>query len=240
MSGDVHYWRLKLPLCAILENRADGRTQEGLKRALRKSEEKGSFESGVLRNYLKLVEVASTLATANLQSFADEELEGMLRSMDAEREQLPLGIKSKLVHRYCQNMLVKTDYTSLIAAMVPFGGTEWSRSAPCVASLPCDDESKVGTFEEFYLKEILAPMVQKGEHAKQEVRTFCDLMVTHVAAIDSLDLETVAANCRSNCLHICNCFVALHSDQLDIDKEVGWENKGSHDFFLLLYVASCW
>eukprot|EP00971_Amphidinium_carterae_P347146 6488993-Amphidinium_carterae.4 len=218
--GDVNYWKQKLPLRAILSGKADGRTSDALRRAQQRSAEGGCLESGLLRNYLRLVEVANCLATSNLQGFSEEELQTMLQGMEVEKVELPLKVKSKLVLRHCKEHLRLKRYETLLTCMLPFEKKAWERQCPCLGHLETDDQDKIATFQDMFLRVVLKPWVEQGNNAKKEVVEFCNLSLKRIMEVDPLDLSNAYATALSNTKNICNCFLALGSESIDTSKQV--------------------
>ena len=100
----------------------DGRTVNGCKKAQQRSEETHAECSGALLNWVKTVEVAQTLLTADLQKYSDEEVAAMCEAVHGECPDFPPNIQKKLLQKASQKLLAEQGLSCLVQDDVALWG----------------------------------------------------------------------------------------------------------------------
>ena len=199
----------------------DRRTVTGLQKAQQRSEGPQAEHSGALLNWVSIVDVATTLCTADLTKYSDEELFAMCKAVQVECPDFPPNVQCKILQRASQKHLQNREYHNLLKIMLPCGVAKWSNDAPVLAAVDCDEANKLITWESLYFKTMLSPLLKKGQHGQPDVQKVCETLIEilHGDFIDYVEVGPATAQSLGNATTICNCLLALMQDSLDIGKK---------------------
>eukprot|EP00971_Amphidinium_carterae_P351477 6492134-Amphidinium_carterae.1 len=239
VAGLLQKWKSEYPLLAVLLGKADGRTGEGLNRALERAEEQCHAEAEALRNYKKKVEVAKSLKKGNYGAYKDSELDKMVASIEDEGVTLPLNITSKLLEKHLDKLLQIGAYQDVLHASNPFATREWDRAAPCLGALCSGEQDKLATFEDVYLQNCLKPLLAEGSFKVQQVQAFCEAAASMMDAIDPFDLSAAGAQTRHSASTIFHAILALSVDEIVVEKQDCGGGIHTHPFNYKLDSDEC-
>eukprot|EP00971_Amphidinium_carterae_P351493 6492140-Amphidinium_carterae.2 len=217
--GNIETWKARLPLTEIMDKGIkDRRTFKGLRARLEKLEKAESEERPLWANFVSRVETAEQLQKSSLTQYSDNELFKMLSHMDLEGATLPTSLKAKVIQRYANHKLANKQWSKLVACMNPFEHTVWDNGAPAVSALDAAPETKLSTFESIYMRNVVIPLLSKGEAGQQDLVAFAEV-VLQVLDIDPSNLDNLEAGYWKSASTVFGCIMALASEALDTSKE---------------------
>eukprot|EP00971_Amphidinium_carterae_P287392 5704943-Amphidinium_carterae.2 len=219
-NGDPTTWKAKLPIQVIIDKAAKkGRTLESMKRQLARMEKptnKYHLHCGVLRNYIRMCDIATDLAKKeSYSSIPDDDLLRMLDAMAAEKVTLPVDVKKKILQRHLDLLVKVSDWPKMVQALNPFLTSAWDNTKPNVSSLPVSEGVMLATFEHIFWTTMLKPKLSQGVSEVKELRSIAKVTLQALDEVDTIELSTLAAGCRANIISVCECLLALSQDCVD-------------------------
>ena len=148
---DVDKWKRKIDLCELLAREVDGRTTNGLFKAIERLPTKGPeiMMYSVLRNFGKLVRVCKNLGESNVARMPQQELDAALQVLKDESVPIPDVLKKDLLSRRCNALMEAGKYRELLSAMNPYlPMSEFDLFHPTLSGLAAEQPAKVSTWNE--------------------------------------------------------------------------------------------
>eukprot|EP00971_Amphidinium_carterae_P352816 6492740-Amphidinium_carterae.4 len=207
-------FKARAPLAVCLEKRMDGRTMTGMKNKQKSAELAGASQAGVMRNYIRLCEFAQALVEGNLMTYEEATLKSMVEQIEVEAS-LPMTIKAKLVERAATQCLDNKEFQQLVEVVNPFARKTWSSNLPSLGGLQADEATLIATYENLVAKNILNPLLIKGECAEGNVVAFCRAAMGVIKPLDPIDLNLLEAACARNAGCVFQALLAVTSEELD-------------------------
>ena len=213
----LQQWKAKVPLDLIMDGTIDGRTVNGLKRAVsRASSSKVDLaDATLLRNYLKQVSVAQQLAPTAMSSLGSADLVDMAGAMAAEGANLPNHVKSALVTNHIASLIEHGEHKDLMDAISPWQTGDFDHAKPKLGCLPDAMGAKIATFQKLIFKDIISSKIMQGAPAAPSLLKFAKLCLTYFDEVDMLELDDTAAAGLNSALDVWKFLVAILTDTLD-------------------------
>eukprot|EP00971_Amphidinium_carterae_P351511 6492147-Amphidinium_carterae.4 len=197
LQGDdrAAHWKLKIPLSNVLVNNVDGRSLQGLKKALTRCQAREAYaEANLLSTYKKQIEMAQCLIPSQIKVVSQKELDDALSMLSHENVVLPLSVQQDLLKRAVQNQISKKAYTDILPMINPFIDELFDPKSPKLSGLV--DPDKVSYFVEVLFTDILIPMIYHGENSAVEVTALSQACLEYFLEVDLLDMgpQTVSVH----------------------------------------------
>ena len=154
-----------MPLWKVLAGVIDGRSTNGLKRAVARllGEPSTVADGQLLNNYAKLVSMAQCLSPKEIMNAEEAEITKVLGLLKEENVTIPDRVRYSLVMRRAQGLLNARHWEALFHCISPFGEkSEWDSLSPCLLALESQSQN-VKTWQKLLFQDILTKLILQGQ-----------------------------------------------------------------------------
>eukprot|EP00971_Amphidinium_carterae_P350411 6491527-Amphidinium_carterae.4 len=202
-------WAKKVPLSKVLDESIDGRSVNGLKKAVKRLMAKAdSRPQGVLlQSYEDKVKLCQKIVPSVLQSVESSELQKGLEMLVAEETALPGPFKEALLKKRVESLVQQNQVTALLPVINPWKQAEsFDPFKPCLAD--AYTKGKQTMFNKVVHTDTLYNMLFRGEEGKEQVAALANACLSLFGDADMTEKTPQECAAHDDC---CTLWRALHS-----------------------------
>lgn len=205
------YWKYKLPLHEVCSGALKGRTIRSLRHRITRCR---GDDANRLRNYHKLVLMASELRRERIGKLPPAELDTILRKLVDEGMVFPNDVRISLFECAVARRRREQDVAAFVELVLPWDNgacepeEEFRPFHPCLSSLDVSASVKVGKFRS-NLMSYLTDLIDGGESACPQVLRLCEALSNKIQELDILEMSSNIVMIMKEGATLCGGLVSL-------------------------------
>eukprot|EP00971_Amphidinium_carterae_P113844 2255988-Amphidinium_carterae.1 len=193
-DGSLESWKAKISLTKVLEGTIDGRSIQGLKRAVQRKMDRSTptAEGHAMNAFYKLVLAAASLSPSNFHSTSQSDQDKTLMLMEENNVDLPSNLKYTLLMKKVNSQIQQCNYFDLVTTVSPFIEVCWCNANQTLGGL--EQNMRIAAWRKLLFEDTLCPLLTQGEAGAQKVGELSIQCQDQLQCVDVVELDLITAS----------------------------------------------